>query len=87
MASSLRFSGATGEIRCGYQVAARFGAWTYEHPSIEAQPGESSSFWLAQSPLDLYLDMGKVRWCWKGVELLEHGHIVRIRVDGKPEKR
>jgi hypothetical protein len=81
-----RFTGHTGEIRHGYQRAAKISKWQLEHEVIEGTPVEVHPFWIEQRPLDVVIDLGKARWKWRNVELLECAKVVRLRVKGSPNK-
>lgn len=70
----LRVSGTAGAVRVGYQVAAQLGAWRLEllpvvpkAYRVEAQIRAVSEYWLAQTPLDLVLDMGTQQWTWRAI--------------------
>lgn len=82
----LRVKGAEGEIKCGYQVAARLKNWELEHQVLEAEPESVNTLWLSLSPLNLHLKVGKRTWRWHNVELLENGHRIRVRVKGSPNR-
>ncbi len=81
----IRIAGLEGEIKCGYQIAAKLGKWEFVQPMLEAKPIDVSDFWLSQKPLHLYLKIGKKTWRWHDVELIENGAIVRVKVKGNPK--
>lgn len=81
----LRVKGVEGEIRCGYQTAAKLGKWELQQPIVEAEPVTVSKFWMSQTPLHLHLKVGKRTWRWHNVELVENGHRIRVRVHGAPK--
>jgi hypothetical protein len=82
----IRLTGQNGEIRHGYQRAAVIKKWTLEHETIEGTPSEVHPFWIEQRPLDVSLDLGRARWKWRNVQLLECAKVVRLRVKGSPNK-
>ncbi len=84
----VRFSGVSGELRVGYQKAARLTSWKLEDKIVEAKldPQSVSWFWLERRPLDLYLDVGRHKWKWRGVDLVtDQGH-AKIILHGEREK-
>ena len=64
----MRASGQHGELRHGYQVAARTGSWAIERVGSDfvfsATVIEVDDVWLGQRPLDLVLALGQVEWVW-----------------------
>jgi hypothetical protein len=82
--------GQAGELRRGYQVAARLGSWTWDGGGrVEARPSLVNDFWLDESepPLSLHLEVASQTWVWSGVELADNGQPMVIAVTGKPERR
>ena len=68
----MRASGQGGEVRYGYQVAARTGPWVIARDergfAFTAPLLDADEVWIAQRPLDLVLALGQVEWVWRGVE-------------------
>lgn len=65
-------AGASGDIRHGYQTAARLGPWRMESDGprrfrCSAIVTYRHASWLAASPLDLRLRIGDEFWVWHGV--------------------
>lgn len=81
-------SGPSGELRYGYQVVARLGRWSLDATAIEAQVIEANTFWLdGDGPFTLVVPVGRREWRWSGVQVLDQGPPMRIRVHGAPELR
>lgn len=70
----MRATGTYGELRAGYQRAARLGKWSLEliprlprafvfRAAIDSQ----HDYWITQEPLDLVLAVGQTEWIWRGV--------------------
>lgn len=68
----MRITGVGGQVRAGYQLAARVGAWTLERalagPSPEytltAEIVARDAYWAQQAPLAIDLVMGQRMWTW-----------------------
>jgi hypothetical protein len=89
----MHMKGPSGEIRCGYQIAARLGTWELA-PKIVAGPDvllfhaavrEADDFWLAQEPLQLALQVGRTLWVWEGVVPVRDGTTIHVDLQGKPQ--
>jgi hypothetical protein len=71
---SLAAKGVSGELRHGYQVAARFGAWTLtvERGALSAIVSvsnlEPDGFWFDQHPQSLRIQVGSRLWVWRDAE-------------------
>jgi len=86
--------GNTGELRAGYQCAAKLGPWTARKNSagyfvVEGEALEVDSYWIAHRPLELRLFMGKspARWTWTNVDVQSNGNkLLLIVTNSKPEK-
>ena len=69
----MRASGTYGELRVGYQRAARLGAWAIEidpqRPggfAFSASISDEQTYWIAQGPpYDLALALGTAEWLWR----------------------
>jgi hypothetical protein len=85
---ALNQSGRGGELRCGYQVAARLGAWTLNHDGrVEAAVADLDTFWLESSPqVSLWLRVGRRHWVWRTVEVVSPDPLV-VKVIGSPTVR
>jgi hypothetical protein len=85
--------GKGGELRAGYQCAAKLGAWTARKDSqgnfqVDAQALEVNSHWIKYQPLELRLFIGQNRkkWIWLDVRVSEPGGLLAIATKGEPEK-
>lgn len=81
----LRVSGTAGALRVGYQEAATLGAWEMEQlPTlprayrVSARLMSLSDYWIAQTPLDLVLEVGGEAWRWRDVTPVITPHFDRI---------
>jgi hypothetical protein len=92
---TFRVLNATGELRCGYQLAARFAEGTLlrstefvgdSSATLEARILYANSYWFAQRPLDVLLWIGRGRWTWHAVSAIDvTGDRLHVQVDGSPE--
>ena len=61
--------GVSGELRAGYQLAARLGPWEMAQGqnsvSLRATVHERFEPWWSWRPLDLALYIGGVEWSWR----------------------
>lgn len=82
-------NGTSGELRLGYQVAARLGRWTLTaEGAFEAAVVEVNEFWISQpGSRVLIVPLGRRQWVWRDVDLLDQGPPLRLRVTGAPELR
>lgn len=89
----MRASGVGGELRHGYAVAARIGAWRLTLDDVEVMGSEDAvvqgdinldPFHSTRAPLDLVLRLGARTWTWHDARV-EKGRHVLIRVTGRPE--
>jgi hypothetical protein len=85
--------GKGGELRAGYQCAAKLGAWTARKDSggnfvVDAQALEVNSHWIKYRPLELKLLIGRGRksWSWPDVQVSEPGGLLAIATKGEPQK-
>src|SRR2546425_843186 len=89
--SGMRASGPSGELRYGYQVAARTGKWVIE--TAHSVPGftftsrlvENDEVWISRKPLDLILMLGPFEWIWKDVDASITGMDVSILLTRRPD--
>lgn len=89
-------SGVTGELRVGYQVAARLGAWGVDGTpdgrwSFTGRLVESNAYWI-ESPgpftlrLEIRLASGPRYWQWRGLSITERSpQSITIHGNGSPE--
>lgn len=85
----MRATGNYGELRVGYQRAARLGSWTLEAtPSrafaFSANITEKHDYWATQGPLDLVLVLGHTEWIWRGIVPTPLNEHVRCEVKERP---
>lgn len=86
----MKVTGQRGELRVGYQVAARLGSW-------EIVPGPHAAFqltatihdehevWSGQpGPKDLVLSLGSAEWSWSGVSPERRGEHVVVVLTERP---
>lgn len=83
--------GKGGELRAGYQCAAKLGAWAARKGSdgywhVDAQPLDVNAHWIKYKPLDMTLVVGGRRWSWSGVDVLQPGGLLIITTKGEPKK-
>lgn len=79
--------GGSGEVRKGYQVVARLGAWSLERDRIDAPVSDVNEFWLSQGgPFHVRVNLGKLSWVWREAEVQVHGAACFVRVSGSPDK-
>jgi hypothetical protein len=89
LAPTLTATGASGELRHGYQVAARFGAWTLTLAERTAKTmlvtvsnEDRDAYWGNEWPQSLRLHVGSRLWVWPDAERIDDTH---YRVIGDPE--
>ncbi len=82
--------GKAGELRRGYQVAAKLASWTWDGGGrVEARSPSVDAFWLDEEspPLSLHLEVGRQTWIWRDVQLVQRDQPLVIAVTGQPEAR
>lgn len=85
---ALELRGSTGELRYGYHVAARLGAWSLSEDRVEARAVSGvHPVWVEREPLTLHLAVGAKQWVWSGAEVVDPGTPFVIRVSGSPAVR
>jgi hypothetical protein len=82
-------SGLSGELRCGYQVAARFGPWKLtladrkeQITVVTVSALEPDGYWFEEQPQSLRLQVGSRLWVWREAERITD---TQYRVVGDPE--
>jgi hypothetical protein len=92
-------TGTIGELRCGFQVAARFTTWkiSFQQATIglltvacEGRVTEVNDFYSTQRPLDLWVWMGEAWWVWKDVNVageIGQKQNFALSTRGNPEAR
>jgi|TARA_Y100000310_G_scaffold98201_1_gene95926 hypothetical protein len=88
----MRAIGVRGELRVGYQQAARLGEWRLETTrpppgmsfDVEAAIRSTNSFWITQTPMTLDLQFGRFHWIWDDVRPALVNGSAAVRVFGKP---
>lgn len=84
-------TGFTGTLRVGYQTAASLESWsvaiTPEGASFVATVVSRHDYWSTLGPLDLVLDVGRERWCWRAVvvRLDPTADHLELTLPGRPE--
>jgi hypothetical protein len=86
MPSGLQIAGRAGELRVGYHLAARFGAWrlavSEDDVVVSVTALEPDAYWFTLPPDAIRLEIGAHVWVWRAVETLDD---TRYRVLGDPE--
>lgn len=85
-------NGPAGELRVGYQLAARLGRWSMEahHAlpavrfAIRAPIMWRDVFWSTQRPMRVELFFGSFRWTWDNVTPTIADGSMSVVVEGKP---
>jgi hypothetical protein len=87
----MRASGQIGQLRVGYRLAAKLGAWSLSMEAripriytMRARVEWRDVYWLTQAPLDLALDIGGVEWLWRGIRAALDGDDVVVTVRDRP---
>lgn len=85
----MKMVGTMGEVRYGYQLAARLGAWEVTPESqntmrLRADLQECDAYWSTQSPLSVALAVGRKRWVWEVGSVELAGGIARAQLVGRP---
>ncbi len=87
----MRVTGQRGELRVGYQVAARLGRW--EIVPIASQGAafqftatveSEHDYWFAKRPQDLVLAVGATEWLWRDVRYDQRGGEVLLVLTERP---
>lgn len=85
----MRASGQSGELRYGYQVAARTGIWTIESGDrgfmFTAPIVDADDVWMSMRPLDLVLALGQVEWIWRDVAPTISGALAHVTLTRRPD--
>lgn len=74
----MKITGTGGDIRVGYQRAARLGKWsitaTGYQPQVsytlEAALLDRDEYWFFESPHDVSLLIGERHWLWRNVAVI-----------------
>jgi hypothetical protein len=86
MSNGLEIKGKAGELRVGYHLAARFGAWRLavsdDAVMVTVTALEPDAYWFTHPPDSIRLEIGTHVWVWRAVETIED---TRYRVLGDPE--
>ena len=80
--------GKSGEIRFGYQTAAKLGRWSMRWNGasyvLDAEPKEVNDFWIKRKPLSIRLTVGRSDvWRFSDVELLQNKESLTLLVKGR----
>jgi hypothetical protein len=86
--------GVSGELRVGYQLAARLGRWSIDLDDTHLGPARGTlraaivdavPFWIDQRPFTARLQLGPGSWLWAvGVTVID-GSTCTMQIDGQPE--
>jgi hypothetical protein len=88
MLHQIRIAGASGVLKVGYQVAARFKAWQLEREQMTTMAVEFDPFWItSDAPKTLSLTLGGSQWIWENVEVLATAPTFAVKVHGSPTVR
>jgi hypothetical protein len=89
---NLRARGDTGEVRSGYQTAARLGDWDLSFVQrvprayrLRAQVLEWHPYWRTVEPHTLMLVLGRTAWVWRGVVLTQGEDFIEVELSARPE--
>lgn len=90
MGAVLRASGEAGELRVGYQVAARLGDWEVLADAagpriLRAVVVSEHKAWVGHRPLDLVLMLGRTLWVWRGLRPVVCNGMVEVELSERPE--
>ena len=88
----VKASGLDGELRVGYQRAARLEGWSLEVTpaarttvfAVMARASHVDAFWCTQAPQRLDLRFGRFHWIWEDVRPTYVNGTVSVRVLGAP---
>ncbi|MHC4194218.1 MAG: hypothetical protein ACYSP9_08615 [Planctomycetota bacterium] len=76
--------GKSGELRVGYQVAARLAEWSARRDGdsfiLDAAAVDIDSYWLAKTPIVAHLQVGGHRWVFSAELLSNSGGRVSARL-------
>lgn len=89
----MKASGSYGELRVGYQRAARLTNWQIipadGYPRrfgfvFTATVAEEHAYWVTQEPLDLALWLGNAEWLWRGIVPRRDGVRLTVSLAERP---
>lgn len=87
----MRVSGTFGELRSGYQRAARLGAWTLELlPGLprafkfSAKILDVHGYWSLQAPLDIVVAVGETEWIWRSAAPTPSSSVLEVEITERP---
>jgi hypothetical protein len=85
----MRASGLSGELRYGYQIAARLGAWEIAEKQgtfrLRGRVASVDPVWITRRPIALVVALGPVEWKWSGVDPVIGNGVVEIALVGRPD--
>ena len=78
--------GKSGELRVGYQVAARLGKWSARREKggpfiMDAEAVETNAYWLKKWPVVAHLMVGKRRWTFDAESLSNSGGRIQAQLN------
>ena len=78
--------GKLGELRVGYQVAARLGKWSARREKggpfiMDAEAVETNAYWLERRPVVAYLYVGAHRWVFDVESLSNSGGRIQAQLN------
>jgi hypothetical protein len=76
--------GKSGELRVGYQLAARLGKWDARGEGgrfiLDAEAVETDSYWLGKTPIVAHLWVGAHRWVFNVESLSNSGGRIQAKL-------
>lgn len=87
MPSNIRMRGTGGELKVGYQVAARLGSWDIAHDVLTSPGAKVDPFWSGEpGSRSLRLVIGNTVWTWNDVRVSSYDPLT-VDVSGTPDRR
>ncbi len=85
----MRASGLSGELRYGYETAARLGTWAIESDGtafrFSAVVTQAHELWALRRPLTLVLALGNFEWSWTGLDPAIAGARAEVVLTRRPD--
>lgn len=80
-----QISGQAGELRVGYQCAAKLGKWCMKDYVLGAEVLKADEYWLTKKPIVAHLWVGAHRWLFDVESLSNSGG--RVQASLRPVKK